>query len=422
MTTVRTLIAVAASSSWTISQLDVKNAFLHGDLHEEVYMHPPPGVDAPSGHVCRLRRALYGLKQAPRAWFERFVSVIRAAGFSPSDHDPALFIHLSPRGRTLLLLYVDDMLITGDDPEHISHVKKHLGEQFQMSDLGPLSYFLGIEVLQSPKGYYLSQYKYIQDLVARSGISDNRTATTPMDLHLQLRPSDGPPLQDPSRYRHIVGSLVYLTITRPDIAHAVHILSQFVAAPTSVHYGHLLRVLRYLRGTADRCLFYDRDSPLQLHAYSDATWASDPVERRSVTGYCILLGSSPIAWKSKKQSAISRSSTEAELRALATTTAEIIWLRWLLADLGVFCDAPTPLLCDNTGAIQICHDPIKHELVKHIGVDVSFTRSHCHQKTIDLQYVPSELQLADFFTKAQTRAQHQFHLIKLNASDPPLPP
>jgi hypothetical protein len=169
-----------------------------------------------------------------------------------------------------------------------------------------------------------------------------------MDIHLQLRLNDGPPLQKPSRYRHIVGSLVYLTITRPDIAHAVHILSQFMAALTSVHYGHLLRVLRYLRETS-QCLFYARDSPPQLHAYSDATWASDPVERRSVTGYCIFLGSSPIAWNSKKQTTISRSSIEAELRALATTMTEIICLRWLLADLGVSCDVPTPLLCDNTG-------------------------------------------------------------------------
>jgi hypothetical protein len=246
MTTVRTLIAVVAISSWTISQMDVKNAFLHGDLHEEVYMYPTPGVDAPSDHVCRLRRALYGLKQAPRVWFERFASVIQAAGFTPSDHDHALFIHLSPRGQIVLLLYGDDMLITGDDPQHISHVKKHLGEQFQMSDLGSLSYFLGIEVLQTPKGYYLSQCKYIQDLIARSGISDNCTAATPMDIHLQLRP----------------GNLVYLTITRPDIAHAFHILSQFVASPTSVHYGHLLRVLHYLRGIASQCLFYAQDSPL----------------------------------------------------------------------------------------------------------------------------------------------------------------
>ena len=128
MTTVRTMIAVAASCSWTISQMDVKNAFLHGDLHEEVYMQPPPGVDAPPGYVCRLRRALYGLKQAPRAWFERFVSVIMVAGFSPSSHDPALFVHISPCGRTLLLLYVDDMLITGDDVEHVFFIKKHLSQ------------------------------------------------------------------------------------------------------------------------------------------------------------------------------------------------------------------------------------------------------------------------------------------------------
>jgi hypothetical protein len=239
--------------------MDVKNVFLHVDLHEEVYMYPPPGVDAPSGHVCRLRRALYGMKQTPRAWFERFASVIQAATFTPSDHDPALFIHLSLHEDELCSFY---MLITGNDPEHISHVKKHLGEQFQMSDLGSLRYFLGIEVLQTPKGYYLSQYKYIQDLIARSGISDNCMAATPMDIHLQLRLNDDPSLPEPSRYRHIVGSLVYLTITRPDIAHAVHILSQFVAARTSVHYGHLLRVLRYLQGTASRCLFYAWDSPL----------------------------------------------------------------------------------------------------------------------------------------------------------------
>jgi hypothetical protein len=276
--------------------------------------------------------------------------------------------------------------------------------------------------LQTPKGYYLSQCKYMQDLIDRSGISDNCTTATPMDIHLQLRANDGSPLQEPSRYRHIVGSLVYLTITRPDIAHAVHIWSQFVATLTSVHYGHLLHVLRYLWGTSSQCLFYARDGPLQLHAYSDATWASDPIERHSVTGYCILLGSSPLAWKSKKQAIISWSSIKAELRALATTMAEILWLRWLFTDLGVSCDVPMPILCDNTDVIQICHDPVKHELVKHIDVDVSFTWSHCHQKTIDLQYVPSKLQVADFFTKAQTKAQHQFHLSKLNASDHPLPP
>ena len=161
MTTIRALIAVASIRSWTISQMDVKNAFLHGDLHEEVYMQPPPGVKVPPGYVCRLRRSLYGLKQAPRAWFERFSSVITTAGFIPSDHDPALFVHISARGRTLLLLYVDDMLITGDDHDYIAFVKNRLSEQFMMSDLGPLSYFLGIEITSTHDGYYLSQQKYI---------------------------------------------------------------------------------------------------------------------------------------------------------------------------------------------------------------------------------------------------------------------
>ncbi len=248
MTTVRTLVAVAAVRSWKISQMDVKNAFLHGDLHEEVYMEPPPGVEVSPGQVCRLKKALYGLKQAPRAWFERFSSVVRAAGFSTSEHDPALFVHTSKRGRTLLLLYVDDMLITGDDQEYISFVKKKLSEQFKMSDLGVLSYFLGIEVDHTDEGYYLSQHRYIEDLIACSGLTDTRTAVTPMEFHLQLQPTDGTPLKDSHLYQQQVGRLIYLTVTRPDISHAVHVLSQFVSAPTSVHYGHLLRVLRYLRG------------------------------------------------------------------------------------------------------------------------------------------------------------------------------
>jgi len=206
----------------------------------------------PSGYICHLRRALYGLKQAPHIWFERFSSVVSAAGFTPSEHDPALFVHTSPRGRTLILLYVDDMLITGDDQEYITFVKEHLCDQFMMSDLGSLSYFLGIEIDSTAAGYYLSQSKYIQDLLACSGLTDARSAATPMELNLHLKSSDGSPLADPTRYRHLVGSLVYLTATRPDIAYAVHILSQFVSAPTTVHYAHLLRVLRYLRGTISR--------------------------------------------------------------------------------------------------------------------------------------------------------------------------
>jgi hypothetical protein len=235
MTIIRTLLTVDFVWGWSISQLDVKNVFLNGELREDVYMRPPPGYSVPEGMVCHLRRSLYGLKQAPRAWFQRFASVVIVAGFFVSAHDPVLFVHVSPRGMTLLLLYVDDMIITGDDPEYIAFVKARFSDQFLMSDLGPLRYFLGIEIASTPEGFFLSQEKYIQDLRDRASLTDHRTAETFMELNVHLVATDGEPLEDPTRYRHIVESLVYLGVTRPDISYSVHILSQFVSAPTQIH-------------------------------------------------------------------------------------------------------------------------------------------------------------------------------------------
>ena len=232
-----------------------------------------------------------------------------------------------------------------------------------------------------------------------------------MDMHLQLRATDGTPLEDASCYRHLVGSLVYLTVTCTNITHAVHILSQFVSALTSVHFGHLLYVLRYLRGTSSWCLFYACDSPLHLHAYSDSTWASDPMDRCSIAFFLVLL--------------LLHGSPRNKLLCLALLQKQnfehlLLQLQRLYGFDGY--SMILVFLVMHPHLLQIANDPVKHELTKHIGVDAFFTRSHCHQKTIDLQYVPSELQLADFFTKAQTREQHRLHLIKLNASDPPLPP
>jgi hypothetical protein len=202
----------------------VKNVFLNGELREYVYMRPPPGYSVPEGMVCHIRHSLYGLKQSPRVWFQRFASVVTAAGFSVSAHDPALFVHVSPRGRTLLLLYVDDMIITGDDPEYIAFVKARLSYQFLMSDLGPLRYFLGIEISSTPEGF-LSQEKYIQNLLDRASLTDHWTAETHMELNVHLMTTNGEPLKDRTRYRHIVGSFVYLGVTRPDILYSVHILN-----------------------------------------------------------------------------------------------------------------------------------------------------------------------------------------------------
>jgi hypothetical protein len=197
--------------------------------------------------------------------------MVTDAGFSAGAHDSTLFVHVSSRGKTLLLLYVDDMIITGDDPEYIAFVKAHLSDQFLMPDLGPLRYFLGIEIFSTPEGLSLSQEKYIQDLLNRASLTDHRIAETLIELNIHLTPTDGETLEDPTSYHHIVGSLVYLCVTRPDISYFVRILSQFVSAPTQIHYSHIFHVMRYLRGTISRLLFFPRSSSLQLQAYCDAT-------------------------------------------------------------------------------------------------------------------------------------------------------
>jgi hypothetical protein len=238
-----------------------------------------------------------------------------------------------------------------------------------------------------------------------------------MDLHLRLRATDGVPLADPTRYCHLIGSLVYLGITHLNISYVIHILSQFMSAPTSIHYGHLLRVLRYLRGTIDHRLFFSSTNSLQLSAYYDATWGTDPSDFRSIFAYCVFLGSFLVSWKTKKQTVVSRSSAEAELHALACVTAEVTWLRWLLADFGISLTT-TLVHCDSTGAISIAQNPMKHQLTKHIGIDCFYVRFAVQDHVVSLHYVPSELQLADLLTKANTRAQHSFLLSKLNVVDP----
>jgi len=246
MTTIRTLIVVASIRQWHISQLNVKNAFLNGDLQEEVYMTPPPGISRDSGYVCKLKKALYGLKQAPRACFEKFSIVISSLGFVSSSHDSVFFIKCTDAGRIILSLYVDDMIITSDDIDGISVLKKELARRFEMKNLGYLRYFLGIEVAYSPKRYLISQSKYVADIIERARFTDNKTVDTPIDVNARYSFFDGLPLIDPTLYHTIVGSLIYLTITHPNIAYVVYVVSQFVAFPTTVHLAVALRILRYL--------------------------------------------------------------------------------------------------------------------------------------------------------------------------------
>uniref|UniRef100_A0A2N9HZ71 CCHC-type domain-containing protein n=2 Tax=Fagus sylvatica TaxID=28930 RepID=A0A2N9HZ71_FAGSY len=399
ITSVRSLLAIAVVHQWPLFQMDVKNAFLNGDLTEEVYMQAPPGYSDCPDKVCLLRRALYGLKQAPRAWFAKFSSIVHQFGFSSSSHDTALFIRRSDKGMILLLLYVDDMIITGDDHSGISDFKLFLHQQFEMKDLGHLSYFLGLEVSSDSTGYYLSQAKYASDLLSRAGLTDTKVVSTPLEMNARLTPLDGTPLSDATLYRQLVGSLVYLTVTRPDIAHAVHLVSQFLSAPHSTHYAAVLHILRYIKGTMFHGLHFSAHSTLDLCAYSDADWAGDPTDRRSTTGFCFFLGDSLISWRSKKQHIVSRSSTEAEYRALADTTSEFLALRWLLEDMGVTHSSPTVIHCDNHSAIQIAHNDVFHERTKHIEIDCHLVRHHLSAGILHLLPVSSSDQTADIFTK-----------------------
>ena len=213
-----------------------------------------------------------------------------------SHYDFALFLCRTDKGTILLLLYVDDMIITGDDLSGIQELKVFLSQQFKMKDLGHLNYFLGLEITHSTDGLYITQAKYASELLSQVGLTDSKTVDTPVKLNAHLTPTGGKPLFNPSLYRCLVASLVYLTVTRLEISYAIHQVSQYLSAPRSTHYAVVLRILQYLKGTLFHGLFYSAQSSLVLRAFSDADWAGDPTDRRSTTGYCFLLGSSLISW------------------------------------------------------------------------------------------------------------------------------
>ena len=245
-------------------------------------MKLPPSYSHPPGfphRVFRLRWVLYGLKQAPRAWFAKFSSTISQHSFSGRSFDTALFLRRSGHGITILLLYVDDMIISSDDIQGIQNLKHFLGRQFEMKDLGPLNYFLGLEVSSSGDGYYVTQAKYTSDLISRASIIDSKIVDTLVEYKCRLNSYDGELLSDATLYRRLVGSLIYLTVTRPDISYAVHVVSQFMASPRSSHYVVVLRILRYLKGTIFDGLHFSFHSSLTLQAYSDVDWVGDPTDR-----------------------------------------------------------------------------------------------------------------------------------------------
>ncbi|RVX10604.1 Retrovirus-related Pol polyprotein from transposon RE2 [Vitis vinifera] len=371
---VRLLLSMAAMCSWPLYQLDIKNAFLHGDLAEEVYMEQPPGFVAQgeSGLVCRLRRSLYGLKQSPRAWFSRFSSVVQEFGMLRSTADHSVFYHHNSLGQCIyLVVYVDDIVITGSDQD-----------------------------AQSSSGVVLSQRKYALDILEETGMLDCKPVDTPMDPNVKLVPGQGEPLGDPGRYRRLVGKLNYLTITRPDISFPVSVVSQFLQSPCDSHWDAVIRILRYIKSTPGQGVLYQNRGHTQVVGYTDADWAGSPTDRRSTSGYCVFIGGNLISWKSKKQDVVARSSAEAEYRAMALATCELIWLRHLLQELRFGKDEQMKLICDNQAALHIASNPVFHERTKHIEVDCHFIREKIASGCIATSFVNSNDQLADIFTKS----------------------
>lgn len=381
-------------------------------------MTPPPGYN-PKGKnlVCRLQKSLYGLKQASRQWFEKFSTTLKEAGFIQSAVDYSLFTSSHGSCFTAVLVYVDDVIITGNDNATISHLKSFLNSKFRIKDLGLLKYFLGIEVARSATGLFLSQRKYLLDILKDTGFLDSKPAPFPMEQHLRLVANDEAPLINPESYRRLVGRLIYLTITWPDLTYSVHMLSQFMHKPGKSHLDAAHRVLRYLKGTPNHGFLLPSTCNLQLSAYSNSDWASCPTSRRSTTGYITFLGASPISWCTKKQSTVARSSAEAEYRSMATTSCELTWLKYLLTDLGVTHPKPMELHCDNQAALHIAANPVFHERTKHIELDCHLIREKIQSGLISTAYVPSRCQLADIFTKPLGREQFLFLLSKLGVSD-----
>ena len=308
LTTVRFLLAIAAMNNWHLRQLDVNNAFLHGELDEEVYMQVPPGLTIQNPNlVCRLQRSLYGLKQASRQWFLKLSSLLTTHGFQKSQLDHSLFLRFTGSITTILLVYVDDIILTGNSSSEIQEIITILDQTFKIKDLGNLKYFLGLEVARSSNGIHLSQRKYTLDILSDSGMLGCRPNTTPMDYSTKLHTTAGTPLSDAesSSYRRLVGRLIYLTNTRPDIMYAVQQLSQYMSSPTNMHLQAAYRVLRYLKSTPGSGVFFSATSIPQLRAFSDSDWAGCQDSRRSITGFVVYFGSSLVSWQSKKQNTVS---------------------------------------------------------------------------------------------------------------------
>ncbi|XP_014523648.1 uncharacterized protein LOC106779943 [Vigna radiata var. radiata] len=355
---------------------------------------------------------------APLAWFQRFSSFLLSLGFLGSKADPSLFVYHNTVATLYILVYVDDIILTGNNNSLLQKLLASFKTEFAIKDLDHLNYFLGLEVHYTTDGVFLSQTKYAQDILSRAKMLDAKPTATPLQPHIQLT-TTGDPFSDPTQYRSLVGALQYLTITRPGLSYAVNLVSQFLQAPTTDHFQAVKHILRYVKGTMSYGLSFTRGASLNVLGYSDADWARCIETRRSTYGYSIFSGGNLVSWSAKKQPTVARSSCESEYRAMANAAAELIWLTHLLHDLHISHQAPT-LLCDNKSAIFLSQNPVAHKRAKHIDIDYHFVQELVLSHKLITQFIPSDLQLADIFTKSLPGPLFQFFRAKLHVGPNPM--
>ncbi|XP_019154279.1 PREDICTED: uncharacterized protein LOC109150751 [Ipomoea nil] len=381
-------------------------------------MELPPGFKGEKpGQVCQLLRSLYGLKQASRQWNSKLSSSLLSRGFKQAQSDPSLFTKGCGSDFIAILIYVDDILISSPDMCLINELKAFLDSTFKIKDLGKQGYFLGIEAHRTEAGLNLCQRKYALDILAEECFLHCKPVSTPMVPGHKLTKDSGTSITDISGYRRLIGRLLYLTATRLDLSYAIQQLSQFVDAPTDVHLAAAHRILRYIKKSPGQGLFYPANNSLQLNTFSDSDWGSCLETRKSITGFCVFLGSALVSWKSKKQATVSRSSSEAEYRALAATVCEIQWITFLLRDLQAQLNKPAALFCDNKSAIAIAENHVFHERTKHLDIDCHIVREKISQGLVKLLSVSSAAQVADGFTKALPISLFQTFISKMGTHD-----
>ena len=397
---IRIFLAYASYKRFTVYQMDVKTAFLYGKVKEEIYVEQPDGfIDSKfPNHVYKLDKALYGLHQAPRAWYATLTEHLLANGYTRGTIDQTLFIKHQNKDQIVVQIYVDDIIFGSTNEEMCKEFAQVMKKRFEMSSLGEMTMFLGLQVKQSSTGILLHQGKYVEDLLEKYGFSDAKDAPSPMDERNKLVEDIEGISVNHTDYRSKVGSLMYLTASRPDILYAVCQCARFQSNPKESHLTAVKRIFRYLKGAPKLGLWYPKKGDLELYAFADSSYGGDELDRRSTSGGCQFLGDRLVAWQCKKQTTVSTSTAESEYVAASACCSQVIWMQHQLLDYGLKF-SKTPIFCDNDAAIQICKNPVHHSRTKHIDIKVHFIRDCYDRKLITMEEVHTNNNVADIFTK-----------------------